>query len=402
MRFRAIVAALVLWPSLAVAQISPFPGSVTPPIVGLPAFNPSAPITPTSVGVPASTCAAPGIYLTTATTTGIAFTATPSVILCVNGVGVLTTTSTAVTSTVPYVASATTVRMTESGSPWSASVDEVWIGAYDVSGAGAGLLSRSTDYLLTNRDGSENFLSMRAGAAIGFGNSPGTASGKVALDDTLVFGWSDLSLSRLAADTLGLRRGAATQTLRVGPSTSYTEIRQGDGTNAYLGTSSQPLILFTGGTDRWQIGADGHLTTLGAYNIGDGAGNSPVNIYNEGSLVGASGSLINNNADGRYVLLNSALSIGVEVNFGTAAPTFNNGTVGANSRNTAGTMTLTGANVGGTVTFGSPAFTNTPHCIITGTQATDNPYITAISGSAFTVAGMTANGTFSYICIGGV
>lgn len=60
-------------------------------------------ITPTSVGLPATTCAAPGVYYASGATTGIAFTATPSVILCVNGVGVLTTTSTAVTSTVPVV-----------------------------------------------------------------------------------------------------------------------------------------------------------------------------------------------------------------------------------------------------------------------------------------------------------
>lgn len=96
-----LLAALLLLPTLAAAQpITQWPGGVTPPIMGIASGTNGAAIT----GVPASTCAAPGIYLTTATTTGLAFTATPSVILCVNGSAILTGTSTAVTSTVPIQA----------------------------------------------------------------------------------------------------------------------------------------------------------------------------------------------------------------------------------------------------------------------------------------------------------
>lgn len=86
-----------------VAAQSAFGAGVTPPVFVIPGVN-GGNITPATMGVDASTCSAPGIYLKTATTTGIAFTATPSVILCVNGTAILTTTGSAVTSTVPYLA----------------------------------------------------------------------------------------------------------------------------------------------------------------------------------------------------------------------------------------------------------------------------------------------------------
>jgi len=62
----------------------------------------SGTITPTEINLPASTCADPALSETGALTTGIAFTATPSILDCVNGTAVLTKTGTAVTSTVPY------------------------------------------------------------------------------------------------------------------------------------------------------------------------------------------------------------------------------------------------------------------------------------------------------------
>ena len=105
-------------------------------------------------------------------------------------------------------------------------------------------------------------------------------------------------------------------------------------------------------------------------------------------------------ADALFNVTNNAGTFGIQINTGTAAPTFNNGTIDANSRNTCGQVTLTGANTGGTVTFGTPAWTNTPYVVVTGTAATDTPHITARSTTAFTVAGITANGAFTYVCIG--
>jgi hypothetical protein len=63
----------------------------------------SGTITPTEINLPASTCADPALSETGALTTGIAFTATPSLLDCVNGTAVLTTTGSAVTSTVPVL-----------------------------------------------------------------------------------------------------------------------------------------------------------------------------------------------------------------------------------------------------------------------------------------------------------
>lgn len=96
MRRLLILAALALAAPSSAQSVSPFPG-VTVPVFGLPSVSGSN-IQPATVGVDASTCAAPGIYLKTATTTGIAFTATPSVILCVNGTAILTSTASAVTT----------------------------------------------------------------------------------------------------------------------------------------------------------------------------------------------------------------------------------------------------------------------------------------------------------------
>ena len=91
---------------------------------------------------------------------------------------------------------------------------------------------------------------------------------------------------------------------------------------------------------------------------------------------------------------------GIQINTGTAAPTFNNGTVTTGSRNTAGQITLTGANTGGVITFGAPAWTNAPFCTLTGSAATDTAHITAVTTTTLTIAGMTANGVFTYTCIG--
>ena len=107
-------------------------------------------------------------------------------------------------------------------------------------------------------------------------------------------------------------------------------------------------------------------------------------------------------ANALWNLYNNAADLGVQLNTGTAAPTFNNGTVTTGSNNVTGQITLTGGNTGGTVTFGAPNWSNTPFCVVSGSAATDTPHITAMSATAFTVAGITANGTFTYHCVGRV
>jgi len=96
-------------------------------------------------------------------------------------------------------------------------------------------------------------------------------------------------------------------------------------------------------------------------------------------------------------------TVGIQVNIGTAAPavsTCGTGAITANSRNVTGEFTATGATAC-TVDFGAPAWTNTPFCVVTLRNApTTTPYISAISATAFTVSGLTANDVVAYHCIG--
>ena len=135
--------------------------------------------------------------------------------------------------------------------------------------------------------------------------------------------------------------------------------------------------------DAGEITATGHITT--------GAGQT---------FQWSGRTIMNSPANGLWNVTDNAQAFGAQFNTGTAAPTFNNGTVTTGSRNVAGQITLTGGNVGGTITFGAPNWTNTPFCVVTGSAATDTVHITAASTTAFTVAGMTANGVFTYHCIG--
>ena len=203
---RILLLALALLTPISASAQSAYGSGVTPPVFVIPAGANGSAITPTSVGVPATTCAAPGIYLTTATTTGIAFTATPSVILCVNGVGVLTTTSSAVTSTVPYVygtnpAASGAIRLPNAE----------WIKwRNNANGADLSIIRGTTS------DTVEIGVSIDSGHILpypGLGNtydlgSASRAYRSIYLDTNLVFG-SDVSLSRGAADLVIVGAGDA-------------------------------------------------------------------------------------------------------------------------------------------------------------------------------------------------
>lgn len=109
-------------------------------------------------------------------------------------------------------------------------------------------------------------------------------------------------------------------------------------------------------------------------------------------------------ANGLLNVIDSAGSFGIQVNTGTAAPTVascGTGTVTSGSRNSAGEITATGATAC-TVTFGAPAWTNTPFCIATEATAARALFISASSTTAFTVSGLTAGDVFKYVCLGRV
>lgn len=111
-----------------------------------------------------------------------------------------------------------------------------------------------------------------------------------------VLAWStDVNLQRLGADNLGLRRSTNTQYLDIGPSGDYLRLSKGT-SEAQIFTDSatknfeigakgtgQFRIVEAGTRVLWYIPVNtGHLLAAGAFNIGDGAGNSPVNVYAEG------------------------------------------------------------------------------------------------------------------------
>lgn len=101
---------------------------------------------------------------------------------------------------------------------------------------------------------------------------------------------------------------------------------------------------------------------------------------------------------------NSASTPQIEMNTGTAQPTLTacgTGTVDTKSTNFAGKITPTGASAC-TVTFGAPAFTNTPYCIVTFETTAEAFRISAKSTTAFTVTFTTAANVFDYICLGGL
>lgn len=144
----------------------------------------------------------------------------------------------------------------------------------------------------------------------------------------------------------------------------------------------------------------GVLTTLSSVSAG-------ANILAAaGSVVGHSGrNRLTSTASGLTNVVDSTSAFGAQFNSGTAAPTVTScgtGTITAGSRNVAGRATATGA-TSCIVTFGSPAWTNTPFCTVTLNNAvTTVPYVSATTTTALTVAGLTAGDAFLYTCIGGI
>lgn len=107
-------------------------------------------------------------------------------------------------------------------------------------------------------------------------------------------------------------------------------------------------------------------------------------------------------ADALFNVSNSANTFGIQVNGGTAAPTLTTcgtGAVTAGSRNAAGEGTATGATVC-TVTFGAPAWTNAPFCVVTDETAAHTLFVSGTTTLAFTVNGLTAADLFTWICLG--
>ncbi len=118
---------------------------------------------------------------------------------------------------------------------------------------------------------------------------------------------------------------------------------------------------------------------------------------------GAARQEITSPADGLLNIKDQTHAFGIQLNTGAnAAPTVTScgtGSVTSGSRNVAGEITATGATAC-TVTFATPAWTNTPFCVATDGTGARALWISGASTTAFTVNGLTAGDKFTYHCIG--
>ena len=204
-----------------------------------------------------------------------------------NGTEVWSGTSTGVTSTVPYVG--------PTGSPSATS--------FNFGTAGTGFFGSSTT-IQSAFSGNRRFYWDAARQILGNGVLLAWADN---VDPGI--GGVDVSLTRDAANTLAQRNGANAQAFRVYNTytndSNYERLASrwvvnsaylvtesagtGVGRELIVGTvGAAALQLRTANLDRWAVNGSGHFVANGAYNIGDGSGNSPVNIYAENIISAAS------------------------------------------------------------------------------------------------------------------
>lgn len=191
------------------------------------------------------------------------------------------------------------------------------------------------------------------------------------------------------------------------PGYSFT----GDTNTGYGASAADTLALFAGGTTpRVTVTAAALASTLPILPSSDNAidlGSASfrwneaftVKIYTEQFEFTAKNKL-ESPANGLLNTSNNNEGFGIQFNTGTAAPTFNNGTVTAGSRNVCGEVTLTGGNTAGTVTFGLPNWTNTPFVVLSEGQGTNTAIVSAVSATAFSFTGATANGVVRWVSVG--
>lgn len=152
-----------------------------------------------------------------------------------------------------------------------------------------------------------------------------------------------------------------------------------------------------GGTTGFQqvlaLTNQGQLTALGAIVAGT---SSTFTISGKNNIASSANGLLN-------LTQNSGATVGVQINTGTTAPTVGTcgtGTIDSHATNTSGLVTPTGATAC-TITFGTPAWTNTPNCVVTAGSGLDIFRISAASTTAITVTFSVASTTFYYHCFAG-
>lgn len=163
-------------------------------------------------------------------------------------------------------------------------------------------------------------------------------------------------------------------------------------TETSLGSGTQNLIdAQVASASKFRVDNTGQIVTVSSVVLGAAS-----------SMLFTGRSRLTSNNDGLLNALSNAGSVGAQWNVGTADVTVTScgtGTVTAGSRNTGGQITATGATAC-TVTFASPAWTNTPFCVATEVTAARALFISAASTTAITISGLTAGDVFNYICVG--
>lgn len=450
---RLLVLVFALLPVLASAQpVGPLPTSPAP-LFGLPAqqgssSNPFTNVVFTGQTLgPTTTCAAPDYSATGFTTSGMAITVAPSVLICVDGVAVVTTTASAVT-----IPSAVTLGWSDTA---FSRVTTVLEGAGILAGRFyVGIAPENTANVRMNVSDSDASDVVARVQNTGTGNASFMADVDGAGDPTFLFevsgatNWSlgiDNSDSdafqiipagglgagyalRLDKTTLGATFGgpvlAPTTALAATTVAGVTLSNTTAGTGGTVNQASPALYLsgnmWTGAasaTTEWKIknlpvGAGNYSQLTFQHSLNGAADTTPWLMDSGGALQGLNaGSLIfgdratqRSTAQGLWQVSGStAENFGLQVNTGTAAPTVGTcgtGTIDSGSRNMVGGFTATGATAC-TVTFGSPAWTNIPWCVVTlENVAITTPYVSARSTTAFTVSGLTAGDKVTYWCGG--
>lgn len=138
--------------------------------------------------------------------------------------------------------------------------------------------------------------------------------------------------------------------------TAWVRTQQsGTGVQRELTLDGSVLNLGSGGTIRWYV--NGSLLANGAYDIGDGIGNSPVNIHAEGLIKSYS----------------PTAGIGYGTGAGGTVTQITSRTTGVTINTVSGQITLVSA--AGSATYASFTVTNS------AVAATDEPYVWQVSGT---------------------
>jgi hypothetical protein len=392
------------------------------------------------IQAPIGTAGAPSIYGAGVTTTGWAWTATPSLIASISGSAILTIGATSVTA-----ANAASIGWTDAiwqreGANWT----------FQRNGASAQRVSWANTYTsATNYESfSADWQTVTNVALVGT-RTAATGTGRalrlIAQTDSGADSYSTLQLQGAALGVPFLRAGLLSSTLttissaatgnwmefgggtstatsgtiarfailsiynQAAATTSNTDLLI-NRTQTAIGSGTQRLIdAQVGGTSQFNVSNTGNVTALDGIFSGNGATGRPYMASGAVQMGWFGRTIMVGNTDGVWQFSNNGTTFGVQLNAGTSAPTVSScgtgtitdagGTAGG-ARNTVGMVTATGATAC-TITFGGPAWTNTPGCTLTLQNApTTTPYVSARSTTAITVSGLTAGDVFVYHCIG--